>query len=113
MMQIIFERSGGIMGSKSSLTIDLDDLPLDQAEKMRRLLDEADFFTLSEDQPTHPTPDGFQYTLTVETGTARHTVRTTDVTMPDSLRPLIDELSQLARLQRSAKQPAKEKRSPT
>ena len=101
MMRIIFERSGGIMGSKSSLTIDPDDLPLDQAETLRRFLDEADFFTLSDDPPTRPIPDGFQYTLTVETGTSRHTVRTTDVTMTESLRSLIDELSQIARTQRS------------
>ena len=101
MMRIIFERSGGFLGTKSSLTIDLDDLPLDKAGMLRRFLDEADFFALTADPPTPPIPDGFQYTLTVETGTARHTVRTTDMTMPESLRSLIDELSQIARTQRS------------
>lgn len=99
-MRILFERSGGIMGLKSSLTIDLDDLPLDQAGTLHRLLDDANFFTLTEDPPTRPIPDGFQYVLTVETENTRHTVRTTDVTMPASLRPLIDKLSQLARAQR-------------
>jgi hypothetical protein len=99
-MRIIFERSGGILGSKSSLTIDPDDLPLEQAGTLRKLMGDADFFTLTEDPPTRPIPDGFQYTLTVETGTARHTLRTTDVTMPSSLRPLIDELSRIARMRR-------------
>ena len=99
-MRIIFERSGGIMGLKSNLTIDLDELPVDQAETLRRLLDEANFFTLPENPPTRPNPDGFQYTLTVETETAKHTIRTNDTTAPDELRPLLQELSQRARLQR-------------
>lgn len=102
-MRIIFERSGGIMGLKSSLTIDLDDLPLDQAGTLRRLLDEANFFTLSENPPTRPNPDGFQYTLTVETDTAKHTVRISDTSAPDELRPLLQELSQRARSQRGPK----------
>ena len=96
-MRIIFERTGGIMGSKSSLVIKLDELPLDQAETLRRLLDEAKFFTLAENPPTHPNPDGFQYTITVETGTAKHTIHTSDTTAPAELRPLLQELSQRAR----------------
>jgi len=99
-MRIIFERSGGIMGLKSSLTIDLDELPVDQAETLRRIVDEANFFALPENPPTRPIPDGFQYTLTIETDTARHTVRTSDTTASDELRPLLQELSQRARLQR-------------
>jgi hypothetical protein len=99
-MRIIFERSGGIMGLKSSLTIKLDDLPLDQAETLRRLLDEANFFKLSENPPTRPNPDGFQYTVTVETDTAKHTVHTSDTSAPDELRPLLQELSRRARVQR-------------
>ncbi|MBI5825714.1 MAG: hypothetical protein HZB18_16930 [Chloroflexi bacterium] len=98
-MQIIFERSGGIMGLKSSLTLDLNELPLDQAGTLRRLLDEANFFSLTENPPTRPTPDGFQYTLTVVTDTISHTVRTSDTTAPDELHPLLHELSQRARTQ--------------
>lgn len=101
-MRIIFDRSGGFMGLKSSLTLNLDDLPLDQAETLRRLLDEANFFTLTENPPTRPNPDGLQYTITVETNTIQHTVHTGDTTAPDELRPLLQELSQRARLQRKA-----------
>ena len=99
-MQIIFERSGGMMGLKSSLTINLNDLPPDQAEKIRRLLDEANFFTLPENPPTRPSPDSFQYTIVVETKMVKHTVHTSDTTAPKELQPLIQELSQRARLRR-------------
>lgn len=102
-MRIIFDRSGGLMGLKSSLTLDLNELPLDQAETLRRFLDESHFFTLTENPPTRPNPDGFQYTITVETDTATHTVRTSDITAPDELRPLLQELSQRARSQRRPK----------
>jgi hypothetical protein len=96
----MFERTGGIMGRKISLTIDLNDLPSDQAETIRRLLDLANFFTLVESPPDRPTPDGFNYTITVETELVKHTVYTTDTTAPKELRPLLEELSQRTRLQR-------------
>ena len=99
-MRIIFERSGGLMGLKSSLTIDLNELPSDQAGTLHRLLDEANFFELPEKPPTRPSPDGFQYTLTVETDKITHTIHTSDTTAPEELRPLLQELSQRARSQR-------------
>ena len=102
-MRIHFERSGGIMGLKSILLLDLDELPLDQAQTLRLLLDKSQFLTLPENPPTHPAPGGFQYSITVETKTVTHTVHTSDITAPDELRPLIQELSQRARLQRTPK----------
>ena len=102
-MRITFERTGGFIGSKSGMTINLDDLPLDQAEMLRRLLDEANFFTLLAKPSTDPIPDGFRYTITVESDTNQHTVHTSDTTAPDELRPLLQELSQRARLQNRPK----------
>ncbi len=102
-MRITFERSGGIMGLKSSIKLDLDELPLDQAGTLRLLLDESHFFTLPENPPTRPAPDGFQFTITVETEKLNHTVYTSDTTAPNELRPLLQELSQIARSQRKPK----------
>jgi hypothetical protein len=99
-MRIIFNRSGGFMGSKSSLTVDLADLSLDQAKTLSRLVGEAHFFTLTENPPTKPTPDGFQYTITVEAETNKRTIHTSDTSAPEELRPLLQELSQMARSQR-------------
>lgn len=102
-MRIYFERSGGIMGLKSSLTLDLDELPPAQAGTLRLLLDESHFFTLKEDLSTRSVHDGFQYIVTVETETDSHTVHTSDTTAPDELRPLLQELHQIARSQRKPK----------
>ena len=102
-MRIIFERSGGIIGLKSSLTIDLDELPRNQAGTLRRLLEDSHFFTLSENPSTRTNPDGFQYTITVEAGTSKHTIHTSDKSAPSELRPLLQELSQRARAQRRSK----------
>lgn len=96
-MRITFERSGGLMGLKSNLTIDLHELPSDQAEVLRGLVDQADFFNLLENPPARSIPDGFQYTITVETGLSSHTVHTSDTSSPEELKPLLQELSRRAR----------------
>jgi hypothetical protein len=100
-MHITFERTGGFMGRKVSLALELDELPSDQAETLRRHLDEANFFAI-EETPAAPSPvrDKFHYLVTVETRDVKHTIHTTDAAMPASLRPLIEELSQLARMPR-------------
>ncbi|CAG1014661.1 hypothetical protein ANAEL_05045 [Anaerolineales bacterium] len=99
-MKITFEQSGGFMGLKSGLAIDLSDLPSDDAETLRRLVDESNFFTLAENPPARPVPDGFQYTITIETKMTKHTVHMSDTTIPEELRPLLQELSHRARPQR-------------
>ena len=100
MMWITFERSGGIMGRKMSLALDLANLPEDEAQSLRLLLDEMNFFALQDDLPTSPVPDGFSYAITVRTETVTHTVHTTDMSTSPSLRALIQDLSARARTQR-------------
>jgi hypothetical protein len=45
-MKIVFERTGGIMGRKVSLSLDLDKLSPDQSATLKRLVEESDFFNL-------------------------------------------------------------------
>lgn len=98
-MRIIFERTGGFMGRKTSLTLDLNDLPADQAGTLRDLLEQTNFLSLEESPPApSPARDEFHYRVTVETKNIQHTVHTTDTTMPASLYPLIEELTRLTRL---------------
>ncbi len=97
MTHILFERSGGFMGRKVSLEIDMDALPEEQAGKLWNLLDEADFFDLPDDLRRRPAPDEFTYSITVAAKERQHSVRLSDTSMPDDLRPLLKELNELMR----------------
>lgn len=100
-MRITFQRSGGFMGQNLELNLDLDTLPGDQAGTLNHLIEEADFLSLEENPPApNYARDAFHYLIVVETDDIRHAVRTTDASMPASLRPLITQLSELARTQR-------------
>jgi hypothetical protein len=100
MTKILFERTGGFMGRKVSVTIDLEELPDEQAEALGELLDEADFFKLPADLTQPTVPDAFTYNITVFSDDGQHSVRCSDTTAPDDLRPLLEELSRQARMQR-------------
>jgi hypothetical protein len=100
MTKIYFERTGGFMGRKVSATIDLDELPDDQAEALGELLDDADFFELPPDLTRPAMPDAFTYNITVSSDERQHSVRVSDATVPDDLRPLLEELSKQARMRR-------------
>ena len=99
MKKIFFERTGGFMGRKVSLKIDFDDLPDEQAELLDQLLDKVDFFELPPDLTRENMPDAFTYNITVHSDKGQHSVRCSDTTVSDDLRPLLDELSKQARMQ--------------
>jgi hypothetical protein len=99
-MRILFEKSGGLMGRTTSLKLDLNELPPDQATTLNRLIDKADFLSLKENLVTRAMPDEFNYTITVVTDKVQHTVHASDSSTPESLRPLIQELTTRARAQR-------------
>ena len=95
MTTITFKRSGGFVGRGMKYDLNLYQLPAGDARKLIRLIKKAEFFSLPENLITKFMPDEYQYTLTVDVGITSHTVRTNDTTMPESLRPLVDELSTL------------------
>ncbi|MBI5352680.1 MAG: hypothetical protein HZB50_08605 [Chloroflexi bacterium] len=92
MMQIHFERTGGFMGRNIALDLDLSSLPPDQAAALKLLVDESDFFNLTELRPENPMPDGFVYSITVETETNKHTIHASELKFPQRLRPLLNDL---------------------
>ena len=95
MATIIFKRSGGFVGRGMRFELDLRHLPANQAQNLVRLIEEAQFFNLPENMIVKFNPDEYQYTITVDAGVTSHTVRTNNSMMPASLRPLVDELSQI------------------
>lgn len=95
---IRYERTGGFAGLKLSFHLDLDDLPEDQAEQVRELLDETDFFDLPERiLPSRAPVDQFAHKIEVESRQGKHCVWTTDSAAPEKLRALIGLLNRLAR----------------
>lgn len=100
MIRIIFEQTGGIMGQRISLSLNLDDLPQAEAKTLQKLLDEADVFSLADSPASDSARDVIHYLIRIEADDATHTLRTSDASMPDRLRPLVQELSRLARQQR-------------
>ena len=100
MTKIFYERTGGFMGRKVTATIDLGDVPEELANLLSNLLDEANFFELPADLTKPAMPDAFTYNITVSSEERQHSVRVSDTTAPDDLRPLLDELSKQARMQR-------------
>ena len=97
---ITFERSGGVVGNEVYFDLDFENLSEDTAERLQKLIDDADFFNLPANLAMSATPDEFQYKLTVDNGREYHSVRVTDTTMPKTLLPLVRELTMLKVLSR-------------
>jgi hypothetical protein len=101
-MKIYFERSGGFMGRTISTVVDTDAIPAEKALKLLELVDEIDFFDLTEEsiqvsETSSAGADELCYRVTVEVAGVQHTVETSETAAPDELQPLLDELDHLAR----------------
>ena len=96
--RIKFERTGGFAGMRIAADFELDDLPEDQAEQLCELLDDVDFDELPENLiKGNRVPDGFTYTITVESEEGQHTVTTSDTSAPAKMQPLLELLYRIAR----------------
>jgi hypothetical protein len=93
MAKITFNRSGGFIGRGMRFVLNLNALPISTVRNITRLVEQAQFFDLPENLIRNFQSDECQYTITVDAGVTNHTVRTNDSTMPNSLRPLVRELS--------------------
>jgi hypothetical protein len=97
-MRIHFERSGGFAGMRMTTTVDTSTIPPDEAQELQKLVESAEFFSLPELIPTRGSQtDRFRYKVKVETGGRRHTVDTGEDAAPDTLRPLLRRLTDIAR----------------
>lgn len=97
MTRINYRRTGGFLGREIESHIDLDEMPAEEALELERLLHETNFFKIPQNLIEPPTPDEYEYTVTVEAGNTHHSIHTSDTTAPESLRPLLEKLSTLAR----------------
>ena len=99
MTNINFDRSGGATANDIHFELDVDNLSEVDAQNVRRLIDESGFFDLPENLTAKTSTDEFQYTISINAEDRSHTVHVSDSTMPNSLRPLIKELTMLKLLQ--------------
>ena len=89
-MRISIERSGGFAGMTMRTAIDEKDLEPDEAQKLRRLVEKANFFNLSKKiMARSPRPDRFQYELSLKESGRQHTVTMSEEAMPENLKPLV------------------------
>jgi hypothetical protein len=103
-LRISFERSGGFAGITMKTAVDEKDLAPDQAQKLRQLIEEADFFNLSGKMMARsPQPDRFQYELKLEENDRKHTVMVSEEAMPARLKPLVNWLMEKSRQARRGK----------
>lgn len=98
--KIKFERTGGFAGIRIAAEIKMDDLSDDQKHEIINLIDEADFYELSEKLSSRmPIPDGFVYSITVNTDEKEHTILAGEASLPDNVQPLIEILGSIAKKQ--------------
>jgi hypothetical protein len=94
-MKIYFERSGGFAGISTATTVDYNSLSFDERDVIKNMVDSANFFDLPQETPLPKRgADYFKYKITVEMDDNKksHTIKTNDITMPPSLRPLVNYL---------------------
>lgn len=93
-MRIVFERTGGFAGRKIQGSIDSSMLPVAEARRLTRLIEQSRFFELPPVlEPAHPAADRFSYRVTVESEQGRHTVEASEAAVPSPMRPLLDYLT--------------------
>ena len=97
MTMINFKRTGGIMGAELAMDFDLNNLPASEAQRLHNMLNESKFFDVPVVNDLRASPDEYEYVITVVAGNSLHTVHVSDTSMPHSLRPLVEDLTEMAK----------------
>ena len=97
-MRIYFERTGGFTGVRLTTMVDSDTLSVEEAAKVREMVNAANFFDLPPKiAAQEQTVDRFQYRVTIEAEGRQHSVDIQEAAIPESLTPLLRWLSASAR----------------
>jgi hypothetical protein len=93
-MIIHLVRTGGFGGMRREVRIETGSLSREERDPLERLVRESGFFTLPGKFPgPGKGADYFIFSVTVDDGERRHTVEVAQPAVPESLRPLIREIS--------------------
>ena len=85
------------MGREMSVSLDLATLPGHEAQRLDGLLTTSNFFEIPVVDDLRAGPDEYEYEITVIAGNSIHTVHVSDTAMPESLRPLVEDLTEIAK----------------
>ena len=100
-MILTFERSGGFTAIPLRLTLDTEDLDIQESTMLQNQIAAADFFNLPGQKASSGRGyDRFTFKLTVQDADQNHTIEYGDANIPEPLQPLIDQLSTMARSRR-------------
>jgi hypothetical protein len=103
-LRISFERSGGFAGITMKTAVDEKDLAPGEAQKLRQLVEEADFFNSpGKIVSRSPHPDRFQYELKLEEKGRQHAVTVSEEALPQKLKPLVNWLMEKSRQAKKGK----------
>jgi emfourin len=94
---INFKRTGGNMGKELTMDFDLNNMPASEAQRLHNMLNESKFFEVPVVNDLRASPDEYEYVITVVAGNSIHMVHISDTSMPQSLRPLVEDLTELAK----------------
>lgn len=90
-LKITFTQTGGYVGLVKGCTLDTRSLPADEAAELKTLIERSDIFRTSS-QLTPNARDLQVYEITVETAQGAHRVELDDMSVPQSMRPLLNYL---------------------
>jgi emfourin len=93
---INFKRTRGSMESEMAMDFDLDSMPGSVARRLQSLLTDSNFFEVPVVNDLRVAPDEYRYDITVVAGNSIHTIHVSDTSMPQTVRPLVEELTDLA-----------------
>jgi hypothetical protein len=94
---INFKRTGGSMGRELSMDFDLNNMPASESRRLHNLINESKFFDVPVVNDLRTNPDEYEYVITVVAGNSIHTVHVSETSMPESLRPLVEDLTEIAK----------------
>ena len=85
------------MGAELAMDFDLNNMPASEAQRLHNMLNESKFFEVPVVNDLRASPDEYEYVITVVAGNSLHTVHISDTSMPHSLRPLVEDLTEMAK----------------
>jgi len=94
---INFKRTGGKIGKELTMDFDLNNMPASEAQRLHNMLNESKFFEVPVVNDLRASPDEYEYVITVVAGNSIHTVHVSDTSMPQSLRRLVEDLTEIAK----------------